>query len=151
VIHAPLPELPTAHFDQFDWNGWRRGPATQPNDWTIVFDQGNYKAQNYTYSNNSAGVVLQKQFANLKPNGRYAFTINCIRFRADYAAPSLSLSAGGASITGPVILNDQAWTRLSGSFVASASDMVLAIVSHVESGVGNDYQVDDLLVELLED
>lgn len=147
---SPPLERDLTTFDQYDWNGWRRGPATQPNDWTIVFDQGNYKAQNYTYSNNSAGAVLQKQLANLKPGGRYEFTINCIRFRADYDAPSLSLSAGGASIAGPVILNDQAWTRLSGSFVANSSEIVLAIVSHVDSGVGNDYQVDDLLVQLID-
>lgn len=138
------------NFDQYDWNGWRRGPATLPNDWTIVFEQGNYRAQNYTYSNHSAGVVLQKQFANLKPGGRYSLTVNCIRFRGEYAAPSLSLSAGGVAITGPVTLNDLAWTTLSGNFVANASEMTLAIVSHVGSGVGNDYQVDDLLVQLID-
>lgn len=147
---TPPLERDLTNFDQYDWNGWRRGPATHPNDWSIVFEQGNYKAQNYTYSNNSAEVVLQKQFANLKPGGRYSFTINCIRFRTDFAAPSLSLSAGGEDITEPVTLTDQALMRLSGSFVARASEMVLAIVSHVESGVGNDYQVEDILVQLLD-
>ncbi|WP_129390730.1 hypothetical protein [Pseudomonas sp. DTU12.3] len=161
-VQSPLLELrigkasepPLEHdltnFDQYGWNGWRRGPATLPNDWTIVFEQGNYRAQNYTYSNNSAGVVLQKQFANLKPGSRYSLTINCIRFRGEYAAPSLSLSAGGVAIAGPVTLNDLAWTTLSGNFVASASEMTLAIVSHVDSGVGNDYQVDNLALQLLD-
>lgn len=149
TTEPPL-EHDLTNFDQYDWNGWRRGPATLPVDWTIVFEQGNYRAQNYTYSNNSAGVVLQKQFANLKPGGRYSFTINCIRFRGEYAAPSLSLSAGGVAIAGPVTLNDLAWTTLSGNFVASASEMILAIVSHVAVGVGNDYQVDNLAVQLLD-
>ncbi|MBK5375395.1 hypothetical protein JFT81_12220 [Pseudomonas sp. TH43] len=161
-VQSPLLELrigkatepPLEHdltnFDQYDWNGWRRGPATRPNDWTIVFEQGNYRAQNYTYSDNSAGVVLQKQFANLKPGGRYSLTINCFRFRGDYAAPSLSLSAGGVAITGPITLRNLVWTNLSGNFVASASEMTLAIVSHVDSGVGNDYQVDNLELQLLD-
>lgn len=161
-VQSPLLELqigkasepPLKHdltnFDQYDWNGWRWGPETLRDDWTIVFEQGNYRAQNYTYSNNSAGVVLQKQFANLKPGGRYSLTVNCIRFRGEYAAPSLSLSAGGVAITGPVTLNDLAWTTLSGNFVANASEMTLAIVSHVDSGVGNDYQVDDLTLKLLD-
>jgi hypothetical protein len=136
-------------FDNGNWNDWARGEATDPSDWTINVVNGNWFARNYTYSNNSAGTVLQKQFLNLQANSSYSFTINYRRIDSRFLSPSISLSANGVQIAGPVTADNLTWESLSGTFVASTPDTTLTLVSHLETGQGNDYEIDNIEVKII--
>ena len=136
-------------FDNGNWNEWARGEATHPSDWTIKVVDGNWFARNYTHSNNSAGTVLQKQFLNLQANSSYSFTINYRRIDSRFLSPSISLSANGVQIAGPVTADNLTWESLSGTFVASTPDTTLTLVSHLATSQGNDYEIDNIEVKII--
>jgi hypothetical protein len=142
-------ELDLTTFDNGNWNDWVRGEATDPSDWSILVEDDNWFAQNFTYKNNSAGPVLQKLFLNLQANSTYSFTINYRRRNDKFTIPSISLSANGELIAGPVTVNNLTWQSLSGTFIASTPDTTLTLDSHIESGYGNDYHIDNIEVKII--
>ncbi|WP_221178469.1 Ig-like domain-containing protein, partial [Pseudomonas frederiksbergensis] len=132
-------------FEDGTFGGWQRGPATDPQDWSISFGEGNHRAFNNTHSNNSAGVVLTKTFQNMKIGQRYRFSIDVIRRNLGRYTPSLSLSTTQGALTQPVTPSPS-WSPIRGDFTAETNIMEFMIVSHVASGDGNDYEVDNLTI-----
>lgn len=125
------------------WNGWVAGPAAARGDLTLRYEQGNWRLNNYTYSQNSAGVVMQKTFHNLEVNGLYRFYVALVRYDGRYAYPILSLMVDGVAITSPIHITSKTWTTLWGDFHATASQMTLQIYSHLSTGNGNDWEGDN--------
>ncbi|MFJ2386013.1 hypothetical protein [Pseudomonas koreensis] len=131
-------------------NGWVNGPGAGPSDLTIVTVGNNMRLQNYTYTNASSGVIIHKSFNNLRPKASYRFTIKVVRFDGRFAVPRLSLRAAGATVAGPMNITSQSsWTVLSGTFTATQYQAVLDVYSHIATGEGNDYQIDDIEVVLV--
>ncbi|RON49101.1 hypothetical protein BK666_07455 [Pseudomonas frederiksbergensis] len=132
------------------FGGWEPGPATDSQDWSIREADGNHRLFNNTFSNNSAGVVLKKTLTHLRIGKRYEFSIKAIR-RAlgGPSVSSLSLSTSQGPLTEPMDL-PTTWAQLSGSFTAQTSEVEFRINSHVASGNGNDYEVDDLTIKRIQ-
>lgn len=122
------------------WNGWVKGPAGDPHDLTLRFEQGNWRLNNYTYSNRSAGVIMYKTFTNLEVNGLYRFATYLARFDGRYAYPILSLMVDGVAITSPISITSHSWTSVWGNFYATSSTMTVQIYSHLATGNGNDWE-----------
>jgi len=128
-------------------NGWADGAGAGPRDLTMVTVANNVRLQNYTYNNASSGVIIHKAFNNLRPKASYRFTIKVVRFDGRFAVPRLSLRAAGATVAGPLnITSMSSWTVLSGTFTATQYQAVLDVYSHIATGEGNDYQIDDIEV-----
>ncbi|WP_207848240.1 MULTISPECIES: hypothetical protein [unclassified Pseudomonas] len=128
-------------------NGWADGAGVGRDDVKMVTVANNVRLQNYTYTNASSGVILHKTFNNLRPKASYRFTIKVVRFDGRFAVPRLSLRAAGATVAGPMnITSMSTWTVLSGTFTATQYQAVLDVYSHIATGEGNDYQIDDIEV-----
>jgi hypothetical protein len=128
------------------WNGWVRGPAGSARDLTLRHEQGNWRLNNYTHAENSAGVVIQKTFTNLEINANYRFHVGLVRYDGRYAYPILSLLVNGGAITSPLSLTSRVWTTLWGNFVATSSTMTVQVYSHVNTGNGNDWEGDNFQI-----
>jgi len=133
-------------FEDGTFGGWEPGPATEQRDWSVRLLQNNRRLFNNTYSNKSEGIVLKKTIANLKVGQRYEFSIKAIRDGHWGTAPSLSLSTSQGSLTQPTPLTST-WEILSGTFTAATRLVEFRINSHVSTGDGNDYGVDDLTIK----
>ena len=68
----------------------------------------------------------------------YTFGIDVRRWINRYAVPVLSLESSAGVIVPPTEITS-AVNRLEGSFTADSSQMDLEIVSHIATGMGNDY------------
>ena len=129
-----------------NWNGWMRGEAgVDPRDLTVARDGDGYSLFNKTYTIDSAGVVLKKNFANLEVGRTYSFGLDVRRWIGWHAVPVLSLNCGTQVIVPETqIANSQV---LEGTFTACSSQMELQIVSHVATGLGNDYIISEIWVK----
>jgi hypothetical protein len=150
---AVVPVVPVYDLTDFDdrsWNGWIYGPAAAPADWTIVLLNpgipGDSVARNSTTTDSSAGVVLYKTLTNLTAGQYYLFSVYAMRPQADGAVPSLSLRVDQTNLTQPTPLNNNEWTWLFGTFLAASTSAMFQIVSHVATGLGNDYRIDGLFI-----
>jgi hypothetical protein len=132
-------------------NGWADGAATDPRDWTIVNGPNGSKVlYNHTFSNNSAGVVLQKSVSGLKSGRTYRFEMDAIRSGQGTYPPRLSLATSQGAVSGELTLSSH-WTTLAGTFVANASTVECQLISHEMSGAGNDYYVDNIRISAVGD
>jgi len=137
-------------FDRDDWNGWMRGPAaSDPRDLQIDRTGPNPYLLNNTYTDKSEGVVLWKNVTGLKVNTRYEFSISIKGMNEVPPLPRLSLLAAGQTLVGPVEITGTNWLTYRGVFVAQAQTVKLELYSHVATGYGNDYGLDDLRVRQL--
>ncbi len=127
--------------------------APDPRDITIqhlaVGADGNpgYCLRNFTYSQANVGPILQRAFDDLESGYTYRFSVYARRYSAQHNTPKLSLRKDDVDETPVLELVDLEWHTLSFTFVAGAAPVVLDIYSHEASGHGNDWFVDDLLVE----
>ncbi|KAB0510793.1 Ig-like domain repeat protein [Pseudomonas koreensis] len=134
-------------FTDENMNGWVKGPDVHPRDVELVSVEGDVRLQNHTSTNNSSGVYIQKTFSNLRPKALYRFSIKVVRYRGFYNIPRLSIRAAGSTVAGPLdITSMDSWMLLSGTFTPNSNQAVLDVYSHVASGYGNDYQIDDIEV-----
>ncbi|MFZ3284245.1 carbohydrate binding domain-containing protein [Pseudomonas sp.] len=132
-------------FDNENWNGWIGGPGVDPRDLALREVDGNWTFFNYTHTNSSDGVIIQKGLTHLERGRSYQFSIKAIRYGTHSYAPSLSIRAGGLPVAGPTqITSTSDWITLSGTFTASATSITVDIYSHVATSQGNDYQIDDI-------
>lgn len=122
-----------------NWNGWMRGEAAvDPRDLTVRQDGNGYALFSNTFTSRSSGVLLSKSFQDLEVGRVYTFGIDVRRWINRYAVPVLSLESSAGVIVPPTEITS-AVNRLEGSFTADSSQMDLEIVSHIATGVGNDY------------
>jgi len=138
-------------FENRTFGGWQIGPAaSDPRDWSIRLEQGNYRLFNNTFTNNSAGVVLKKSFSNFEIGRRYEFSILAVtRFiGGNPNVPTLSLSTSQGALTQPTPL-PRTWITLSGQFVAQSKFLELRISNHMATHDGNDYEIDNLLIRAI--
>ncbi|MFZ3283740.1 hypothetical protein [Pseudomonas sp.] len=137
-------------FANQNWNGWVGGPGVDNRDLQLRNVGGNWRFHNYTYTENSNGVIIQKTLSNLQPRYQYRFTIKAIRYQGASAMPSLSIRAAGILVDGPTqissIIN---WVTLSGTFTPTTSSITVDVYSNVATGVGNDYEIDDIEIVLI--
>jgi len=124
------------------YNGWQQGPAAQPNDLRFIFlaqfNINQYVLFNNTNTNNSAGVVLYKDFNNLTPGKTYYFTVNFARFPQDYAVPIVTLRTNGATSPNLTINHPDARYYTLNFIPTSPSDRLM-ISNVLATGTGNDW------------
>ena len=147
-VRLPFDDVTT--FDNYNWNGWEKGPAAaDPRDLVIKHENGNWFLYNWTHTNRSAGVFLFRNYANLEVGRSYEFSIAIHRVGTLYAVPRVSMLVGGKTLVGPVEIRDQNWHTLKEVFIATDETMLLELFNHVATGMGNDYAVDDVRVREL--
>ena len=139
-------------FTDENWNGWVSGPGVHPNDLKSVrLSDGNWVLRNLTYTDQSDGVVIHKTLWNLHPGYQYRFSIKAIRWDGRYTTPSLSIQADAKIIAGPTQISSTTdWITLSGHFIPTTASIVLTVDSHVSASRGNDYQIDDIEIVLID-
>jgi hypothetical protein len=104
---------------------------------------------NWTYTNQSVGVFLYRDYENLEVGRSYEFSIAIKRVGAVYEVPKVSLLVEDQTLVGPIEILDQDWFTLKGLFVANKPTMKLQLYNHVATGMGNDYAIDDVRVKEL--
>ncbi|MEX6676605.1 hypothetical protein QWI18_11805 [Pseudomonas sp. W2Oct36] len=146
---APLHDY--TDFEDRSWNGWSAGPAAaDPRDWRIDSYGGNTWAANVTFTNASAGVTLQKTLSNLITGKQYEFSLQGQRHGSWRTPPVLSLATNQGPVSSQVtLMYDEQWVRIAGTVQSKSSQLTFQIVSHVSTGDGNDYQVDNILIRSL--
>ena len=142
-------------FNDRTFNGWERGPAAiDIRDLSIRLAQGSssdYVLYNNTFTNRSAGVVLKKTFSNLKVGAIYKFSINAQRVVGHYNPPILHLSTSQGDKSDPFPLNKKdTWNVLSLNFTAQSTTIECRINSAQPSGLGNDYEMDNITIKKIE-
>ena len=137
-------------FANQNWNGWVGGPGVDPRDLQLRNVGGNWRFHNYTYTSNSNGVIIQKTLSNLQPHYQYRFSIKAIRYEGKFETPSLSIRAAGSRVAGPTQISSlTSWITLSGTFTPTTSSITVDVYSNVATGVGNDYEIDDIEIVLI--
>lgn len=129
----------TTNFYHQTFNNWRTGNAAPAGDLTLFFSptHGQYVLKNYTYTNASAGNLLNKTFNNFTPYATYTFTIRVARFDGRFAYPILSLRTNAESSPGLHITHD-AMQNYTLRFTPTTPRQTLYIDSWLSTGVGND-------------
>ncbi|AZF06531.1 hypothetical protein C4J94_3780 [Pseudomonas sp. R5-89-07] len=142
-----------ANFNSQTLEGWEVGTgAPDPRDISFEPQLDGFAVKNYTYSKRNVGPILQKTFTDLEPHHTYKFTVRVRRFNTANPTPKLLLRKDSQAKTPELELIDTAWHTLSFTFVApEAKPVLLDIYSNEmdERGTGNDYLMDDFLVEEL--
>ncbi|MNO36581.1 hypothetical protein D3C76_266500 [compost metagenome] len=132
-------------FSNQNWNGWAGGPGVDPRDLLLVNIGGNWVFQNYTHTEKSNGVIIKKTLNNLRAGRSYRFSLKIIRVNGRYEVPRISIRAADNTVAGPTNITSLTnWITLSGTFVSTSMQIVLDVYSHVATGQGNDYQIDDI-------
>ena len=151
----------TALYDFTDFqdtfrNGWQAGYGVPSSNDLRIGSQGTniYLSNATEIINANEGVILFKLMCNLIIGKRYHFSIRAQRNGTLGSAPALSLvtgqqvTGGHISVTGPVTLSNS-WVEISGTVQAYAEQLFFMVYSHVYTGAGNDYNMDDLLIRSL--
>ncbi len=137
-------------FANQNWNNWVGGPGVDPRDLRLRNVSGDWRFHNYTYTERSSGVIIQKTLNNLLVGRQYRFSIKAIRFDGRFALPSLSIRAAGNRIAGPTQITSLTnWVTLSGTFIATATTIIVDVYSNVSTGGGNDYEIDDIEIVII--
>lgn len=90
----------------------------------------------------------------VSPGHKYSFRafVSNVLCDLNMADPILQLRVGGIPLTTPVTLPESPneWIAIGGSFTPSASSVLLEIVTLSTAGDGNDFGVDDVVLDCLE-
>ncbi|UQS13161.1 sugar-binding protein [Pseudomonas sp. HS6] len=130
------------------WNGWERGAAAQDvRDLVVGRSENEFVLFNMTYTNSSAGPILQKVFEDLEAGQRYKFGLLACRVNTNSNVPSLSLAVGTTTVAGPQSFTTTTWELFEGTFTAGYSPETLSVDSHTASGQGNDYAISRIWVK----
>ncbi|MGH8360616.1 MAG: hypothetical protein ACRESF_24270, partial [Pseudomonas sp.] len=106
-----------------------------------------YAVRNFTYTNNSFGPILQRRFLDLESGFTYRFSVRVRRYSVAFATPKLSLRKDSIQQTPVEELVDLNWHTLSFTFTPTIAPVLLEIYSHEGATSGNDWYMDDFLVE----
>jgi hypothetical protein len=139
-------------------NDWTFGPAAsdlRDQEFREWYDQWYW--HNNTYTEYSAGVVLRKTLTNLRVGAKYRFSFRVQRINPSWATTPVHLSVTAKSPGDAVGIEvmplsgadpGQWWTFSHGSLVPTTRTMTLEINNLNASGVGNDYDLTDITIEL---
>lgn len=130
-------------FNNQSWNGWQIG-SSAGRDLYLRNAGGNWRLNNYTHNDEALGVIIQKTLTNLRAQQRYRFSIKIARYDGRSALPQISIRADRAAVAGPINITSMSFITLSGNFTASTARVTLDVYSHVKTGIGNDYEIDDI-------
>lgn len=134
-------------FEFASLNSWEAGSAIkEPRDLVILRTGDDWYAHFYTYTNNSDGVLLEKLYNRLVVGQKYSFYIRVQRANSSYTVPVLSLSADATQHTPNTPFPSRSIEELKLEFVATSSSMTLKAHSHEASGVGNDFNIWEIVV-----
>lgn len=140
MVRMPFVDITT--FDNNDWNHWEKGfAAADPRDLEFRSESNKSFLHNGGHTSPNNGVHLHKTYSQLEPNHSYSFHVTLRRSSTENPVPKLSLEAGELTVRGPFFLDYRTWWGTQGTFTANSSEMVLRLVSHVNSVGGNDYDV----------
>ncbi|NWB74700.1 hypothetical protein HX805_19740 [Pseudomonas sp. G5001] len=106
-----------------------------------------YAVRNFTFTNNSFGPILQRRFLDLESGFTYRFSVRVRRYSVAFATPKLSLRKDSIQQTPVEELVDLNWHTLSFTFTPTIAPVLLEIYSHEGATSGNDWYMDDFLVE----
>jgi hypothetical protein len=144
-LQVEVPYLDQTTFSEGEiapWNGWNIGAAAQdPRDLVVGKDGTETVLFNRTYTNSSAGPILEKVFMNLESGRRYKFGLWVRRTNTSSTVPSLSLIVDTITVAGSLDVPTTTWTLLEGIFTAGPLPAALSVNSNAASGSGNDYAI----------
>ncbi|QJI44465.1 hypothetical protein HKK52_27085 [Pseudomonas sp. ADAK2] len=142
--------LHIAQFAHQDMGGWTWGGAGRHDDfsWKAYPAQNYYHLHNYTYTNNSSGVVLQRTFNNLTPGATYLLSSGVFRSNTPYVHPQLQLgnSAGDRSPNYYLSVIHQL-ISMQLTFIATSPVMTMYYINNEASGTGNDWYTTHIQVQ----
>jgi len=135
-------------FKKGDWGLWQPTPATQ----TAVFEKDRHTGATVLHfetfgddTDINAGDVLTRSFTDLTPGTLYTFSVEAINNIGHPVLPILSLTLNGQELEQRFTPTTEVWATYPRDFVATA-DTRLSIRSHVGTGRGNDYSLNNLRV-----
>jgi len=136
--------LEVTEFRSNNWNGWKAGPAaSDPRDLSYVEFQQNPALFNNTFTNNSAGIVMYKDFSKTFIVGKtYQFYMHACDYPSRYNTHAfLWTSVDSRPISpAPVDIGDSThWVPVVGTFVATSTAFQIQVNNNTASGLGNDY------------
>lgn len=141
VTNVPTLINDTSTFRDSSLNGWQ---PFAPDYRDLSFTgQG---LLNYTYTNNSHGVVLRKTINNMRVGSTYRFSMDALRADGRFDLPILSLATSQGQLTGFYYITGPNFTTMSGEFVANTPTMDFMLYNSQPSGVGNDYIVANAVI-----
>jgi hypothetical protein len=102
----------------------------------------------YGHDHNQGDILIRTVWG-LTPGKTYAFSVEARRDIGSYEIPSLSLVMNGSPLSGQFSPELDKWNVYSRTFGATGEQESLAIRSHIATGTGNDYSLDNIrIVEL---
>ncbi|AUG09130.1 hypothetical protein [Pseudomonas sp. S09G 359] len=142
-------------FTDNDWNGWERGEAAYRDvDLINAHSGGNYFLV-HDASDTRPGTLLTKEYDEFVVGVVYEFSVMVRRRNLLIPVPTLSLHASDGTttidVTDPVSFpTTTRFEPLRGTFISTARSMTLSVYTHQfvgPGGNGDDYDIDDLLVQ----
>jgi len=135
-------------FKDYDWGGWEKGEgAADPRDLVIVNEDDHWYLYNYTHTERSAGVILKKSFSGLAPGVTYQFGMDVLRTNSSFTTPRLSVLVNGHVCIEPTNITTRQWAWMGGTFIAGGTEAEVEIISHIATGMGNDYALSKLRLQ----
>lgn len=129
-------------FGQTGWNSWKKGPAAaNPRDLVVKSDATGHYLFNWGSTRPNNGTHLFKDYGYLEPGRCYEFTLELRRNHHTNPVPILSLESDESIIVEPAPLTSRTWITVGNTFIANSNTIQLRLVSHVDSEIGNDYDV----------
>lgn len=141
VLQGLLEDL--VNFNDRSLGGWLWGGAGGANDLSFYLAPSNiYVLHNHTYTNNSQGVVLYKNFNNLQPGATYRY-ITAAAFTDGKRGnpPILRIRTSTGAATNYATMSSTTFVAIDLFFVANTPEATLYIDNNRATGDGNDWDI----------
>ncbi|WP_397458059.1 carbohydrate binding domain-containing protein [Pseudomonas asplenii] len=142
TISKPLRQL--TDFQNNTTGLWTRGNGAANSTFETV--SGSRVLRCPTIQANNSGAVLS-QVINLTVNAQYRLSCKARRYQTLELSPKLSFRMNSVRFLDPVTITGTAWQTLSAVFRPTSSSTRLEIWSEEASPAGNDFDIDDVLIE----
>lgn len=147
-IRVPLDER--TNFDDGTLGGWVDktpvGSGQSDLSFVEVDEAHGISVLNITYTQQSAGAVLEKTYRGLNADKSYMFSVWVQRRLTTYSAPIVYLTANDVVISNEVTAVVDEWIQIEGITEAGAEVITFAVNNKLNTGYGNDYYMDDFHV-----
>ncbi len=142
TISNPLRQL--TNFENNTTGLWTRGNGAANSTFETV--SGNRVLRCPTIQANNSGAVLS-QVINLTVNAQYRLSCIARRYQTLELYPKLSFRMNNVRFLDPVTITGTAWQTLSAVFRPTSSSTILDIRNEEYRPAGNDFDIDDVLIE----
>jgi len=143
TISTPLRQL--TDFEDDTTGLWTRGKGAADSTFETV--SGSRVLRCPTIQADNSGVVLG-QVINLFANTLYRLSCKAKRYQNHQLSARLSFRMNNVTFLRPVTISGTAWHTLSAVFRPTSSSTRLDIRNEEPSLVGNDFEIDDVLIEI---